>query len=118
MDDPQEALKMKTIYGLLMTTVMVVPLCCSGKGGQVAALVAAGGVAQAVQLARAQDPKHQRTSETCCQLCGTGYFPCGDECRPNGWLLSCFEPPGCACYGDNKDLPPHKTFAVPPQPLL
>lgn len=87
---------MEKISCTILITALL--LGCSGKGDEVAALVAAGSVLTAAQLAQSKGQLRQPgTTSNCNVFCGPCEVPCGNQCEPYGTL--CYLPPGSACYG-------------------
>ncbi|MDJ0763815.1 MAG: hypothetical protein QNJ97_12620 [Myxococcota bacterium] len=73
--------------------------------------------AQVVQSARAQNPTYKSAAKgECCIRCPEGTFPCGDDCRPQGCIPPCYEPPGCACYQWEKRSPNDRAISAGPPP--
>lgn len=87
---------MKSISSAILITALL--LGCSGKGNEVAVLVAAGSVLTAAQLAQSEGQLRQPgDTRECYVFCGPCEVPCGDQCVPYGTL--CHRATGSACYG-------------------
>ena len=95
-------LGMKLSFRWAVIVLLVIAMAgCSGKGGQVAAVVATGATLKAVQTIREHRSPQQFSSSSkgdCCIVCSECTFPCGNKCVSNGTL--CTHPRGCACTAD------------------
>ncbi|MBN2530949.1 MAG: hypothetical protein JXR76_31470 [Deltaproteobacteria bacterium] len=101
---------------LLVVFAFIAGPGCSGKGGEVAAVVATGATLKAVQVAREKKSPQRLSASSqgdCCVVCGECTFPCGNRCVANGTL--CTRPKGCACTAD--ESVPEGTPRPEPNPI-